>query len=267
MNRKKKTISVTETLADLVALAPWWVGCLLALVGYAFLHYLATQFSTAPDSVSGASIWATLAGVGQYAVPLICLLLAGISYWHRHRAIELMAPPVVRKSAPGPTLDGMTLINLELLLSESFRLQDFTVTEIGAASAMDGADITLKKNEQTFLVQCKHWEDEQITLEAMSEFQELIARKRASGGFVVTAGSFTSEAQAFAERANLTLLDGRALQGMIEQTQASRLSCPNCGKPMLRRSASLGSACDTAFWACTDSPVCQGTRPVLPPLS
>lgn len=267
MNRKKKTISVTENLTDLVALVPWWVGCLLALVGYAFLHYCATPVGTAHDAKAWASVWTTLAGVGQYAVPLICLPLAGISYWHRRRTVELMAPSVVRKSTPGPALDGMTLINLELLLSESFRLQDFTVTEIGAANAMDGADITLKKNEQTFLVQCKHWEDEQVTMEAMSELQELIARKRASGGFVVNAGRFTSDAQAFAERANLTLIDGHALQGMIEQTQASRLSCPNCGKPMLRRNASLGSACDTAFWACTDSPVCQGTRPVLSPLN
>lgn len=250
MNRKKKTISATETLIDLVALVPWWGACLLAMVGYVFLHYCATPV-----------------GAAQYAVPLVCLPLAGISYWHRRRAIELMAHSVVRGLSPGPALDGMTLINLELLLSESFRLQDFTVTEIGAASAMAGADITLKKNEQTFLVQCKHWEDEQITMEAVSELQELIARKRASGGIVVTVGSFTSEVQAYAERANLTLIDGHALQGMIEQTQASRLSCPNCGKPMLRRSASLGSACETAFWACADSPVCQGTRPVLSPLS
>lgn len=267
MNRKKKTISAAETLTDLVALMPWWGACLLGLVAYLFLHHLATQLSAVPDAAAWTSVWATLAGVGQYAVPLVCLPLAGISFWHRRQAVELMVPPVARKPTTRPALDGMTGINLELLLSESFRLRHFIVTDIGGGSTKQGADIVLAKNGQTFLVQCKYWEEEEVSMEAVRELQELVARNRADGGFAVTAGSFTSEAQAYAERVNLTLIDGRTLQDMVEQTQASRLSCPNCGKPMLRRNTSLGQACQTAFWACADAPVCQGTRPVLSPLN
>lgn len=267
MNRKKKTISATETLTDLVALLPWWGACLLAVLGYALLHYWASPGgATAQDPPPGGALWATLAGFGQYAVPLLCLPAAGVSFWRRRQAIESMLRPAVRRSAVASGLDGMTLNNLELLLSESFCLQDFKVTGIEGESAKDGAGITLRRNEQTFLVQCKHWEDDEVGTAAVTELQELIAHNRADGGFVVTAGSFTSDARASAERANLTLIDGPALQGMIEQTQASRRSCPNCGKLMLRRNTGLGSGCDTAFWVCTDSPVCQGTRPVLAPL-
>lgn len=268
MNRKKKTISTAETLTDLVALLPWWGACLLALSGYALLHYWASQAGGgAPDPLLEPSLWATLAGFGQYAVPAVCLPAAGISFWRRRQAVESLRRRVARKPTPRSDLDGMTLVNIELLLSESFRLQDFTVTDIRGEGVKEGADITLRKKEQTFLVQCKHWAEDEVGMDAVSELQELIARNRADGGFAVTAGSFSSDAVACAERAHLNLIDGPALQGMIEETQMSRQSCPKCDKPMLRRYAGLGAGHDTAFWTCSGFPVCQGTRPVLPPLT
>lgn len=120
---------------------------------------------------------------------------------------------------------------------------------VAAHDAKDSASINLEKNGKTFLVLCKH-----------------CARNRADGGFAVTVGSFTRDAQACAARAKLTLIDGPALRAIIEQTRASRLHCPNCGKPMLRRNTDLDSGSDTAFWVCAGAPVCQGTRPVLAPL-
>lgn len=267
MNRKKKTISATETLTDFIALLPWWGACLLAVLGYALMHYWASPVGAAAhDHQAGGALSATLAGFGQYVVPLICLLAAGVSFWRRRQAIESMRRPAVRRSAVAAGLNGMTLNNLELLLSESFCLKDFRVTGIEADDAKDGAGITLEKNGKTFLVQCKHWEDDEVGMAEVTELQELIARNRADGGFAVTVGNFSSDARACAQRANLTLIDGPALQAIIAQTRASRVHCPNCGKPMLRRSAGFGSGCDTAFWVCADTPVCQGTRPVLAPL-
>ena len=46
MARRKKT-SPAEDLIDLVALMPWWAGVLLAILGYFWLHSVASQPITA----------------------------------------------------------------------------------------------------------------------------------------------------------------------------------------------------------------------------
>jgi four helix bundle suffix protein len=37
--------------------------------------------------------------------------------------------------------------------------------------------------------------------------------------------------------------------------------CPECGKPMRRRTARQGARAGQAFWGCTGYPACRGTRP------
>ena len=57
---------------DLVAMLPWWVGVVLALVSYLLLHSAASQqvVATAQPGQVGAmvtqTLWKTLASVGQY---------------------------------------------------------------------------------------------------------------------------------------------------------------------------------------------------------
>lgn len=85
MARRKKT-SANEDLMDLVAMLPWWVGVALALVLYVVLHRVASQqVATAiqPGQVGAMltqTLWKTLAGFGQYLLPLICLMGTGIGH-------------------------------------------------------------------------------------------------------------------------------------------------------------------------------------------
>ena len=86
MARRKKT-SPAEDLMDLVAMLPWWAGVVLALVSYLLLHGVASQQVVAiaqPGQVGAMltqTLWRTLASVGQYIVPLLCLAGAGMSAW------------------------------------------------------------------------------------------------------------------------------------------------------------------------------------------
>ena len=64
---------------DLVAMFPWWVGVALAVLSYLVLHEVASQpiaSSVQPGQV-GAMVtqilWHTLAAVGQYVLPVLCL--------------------------------------------------------------------------------------------------------------------------------------------------------------------------------------------------
>jgi restriction system protein len=78
MARRGKT-SPAEDIMDLVAMLPWWVGIVLALVSYLLLHGVASQQvgSTAQPGQVGAKVtqtrWKTLTRVGQYILPILCL--------------------------------------------------------------------------------------------------------------------------------------------------------------------------------------------------
>lgn len=86
MARRKRTSSA-EDLIDVVAMLPWWVGVLLALVSYLLLRGVASQpvVAAAQPGQAGVAqtLWKTFATFGQYILPTICLAGAGMSAWRR----------------------------------------------------------------------------------------------------------------------------------------------------------------------------------------
>ena len=119
MARGRKT-SPADDLFELVAMLPWWAGVALAVVSYAILHRLAGQ-QVAMTAVPGqmgsaiaASLWKSLASVGQYVLPIICLAAAVGSALSRRRRLGLVAT-VASSDAP-TALDGMTWREFEMLV-------------------------------------------------------------------------------------------------------------------------------------------------------
>lgn len=77
-------------------------------------------------------------------------------------------------------------------------------------------DVRIKKNGETYLVQCKQWRG-QVGVKVVRELFGVVAAEKATGGIVVTTGSFTPDAEEFANRPSvaLELVDGDRLQGMM----------------------------------------------------
>lgn len=121
----------------------------------------------------------------------------------------------------------------------------------------------------------------------MRELFGVMASQGATGGFVVTSGTFSADARAFVEGKNIELIDGSALKGMIDRVRAARPemvsagrisasaqssaqtatslpdpTCPRCGSAMSRRIAKQGSKAGGAFWGCTAFPKCRGVRAI-----
>lgn len=285
MARKKKN-GVAEDLMELVAMLPWWVGCVLALVSYWLLHRVTigqTAMSVAPGQIAGAvaqTLWTTLAGLAQYLVPLLCLVGAGVSAARRLRRQRLVAQAA--GSAAADALDGVSWQEFELLVGEAFRLQGYQVTESGGGGTDGGVDLVLRKGGDRFLVQCKQWKAFTVGVTVVRELYGVMAANGAAGGFVVTSGRFTPEAKAFAMGRNVTLIDGSGLQLMIGQAAAARAGnakatasspaaaqtaapvpappCPICSSLMVRRTAKRGGSSGSVFWGCGDFPACRGTR-------
>ncbi|MDP3191433.1 MULTISPECIES: restriction endonuclease [Comamonadaceae] len=280
MARRKKS-SPLEDLMELVALMPWWAGCLLALVSYLLLHGVATKgavTSTQIGAMMTQTVFLAFASVGQYLLPLICLFGAGLSAIGRSKRKSLVSSVVGSSSANA--LNNMSWQEFELLVGEGFRQQGYQVIENGGGGADGGIDLVLRKGGDKFLVQCKQWKAFTVGVTVVRELYGVMAANGAAGGFVVTSGRFTDDAEAFASGRNITLMDGAALFKLINQSPAARATrpppaetaspkavtaplCPVCSKSMVQRVAKRGGSSGNAFWGCSGFPACRGTRPVV----
>ena len=285
MARHKKGDSGLDAWANAVARFPWWVGVLLAVASYALLRQIAkaepppaTELGQLSQLVSRQ--WVVgLAYVGQYLVPLVCLIGALMSWVQRRRAQQLVHDATQRS-------DGMAQMHwrdFESLAAEYFRRQGMTVTETGGGGPDGGVDVIARRGTDRYLVQCKHWRARRVGVEPVRELYGLIAAQRLAGGYVVTSGDFTEQARAFASGREIELINGHTLQrglranttdpafastqpmALVPEAEARGAppACPVCGAAMVHRQARTGANAGQAFWGCSQFATtrCRGTRP------
>lgn len=285
---KRKKPGIFEDLFGIAAMFPWWVGVILAIVAYIFLHRYAVAVipsSTAPGEMGQMVVGQmvkTLAIYFQYIIPVIFLAGSVASYFGRLKREGLIEDVVTGRS--GDALRNMNWREFELLVGESFRMKGYSVTETGGGGADGGIDLELRKGSEVFLVQCKQWRAFKVSVNVVRELFGVMAAKGATGGFVVTSGVFTADAHDFAKGRNIDLIDGAALKIMIERAQLSRATtlanrtvdqtqvpmtphsdvpnCPRCGGAMVKRIAKQGSNAGGSFWGCSEYPACRGVRAI-----
>ena len=102
------------------------------------------------------------------------------------------------------------------------------------------------------------------------ELNWVVAAMGAHGGYVVTGGQFTREAREFAQQTKVELINGQALEELIDSVRSSSRqpvsdikvgsqsapSCPRCGTTMVQRVAELGKHAGRSFWGCRGYPKC-----------
>lgn len=282
MSRKKKS-TPADDLVGIIALLPWWLGVALAIVAYFLLHSLASTNVPMPSGQGGQlgqfaadTFKKTLASIGQYVVPVLCLIGAVVSVLRRRARVRLIENVV--KGDGSTALTEMTWQEFEQLVGEAFRLRGYSVIENGGGGADGGIDLILKKGGEKFVVQCKQWRALKVGVTVVRELYGVMAAGGATGGFVVTCGRFTDEARAFSSGRNVTLIDGRELEKLIREASGRAKSihnipvtqtnasipdpqCPTCGSAMVERVAKRGASAGKRFWGCVAYPACKGTAP------
>jgi restriction system protein len=278
MARRKQ--SPFEDLIEITSKLPWWVGVVLAIAAYIWLHSVATAEVTAvaqPGKMGELvtqTLFNTLASIGQYLLPLAFLVGAAMSAYGRFKRRALHEQ--VAGSPDRGALNNMNWQQFEALVGEAFRRKGYAVTETGGGGADGGIDLALKKEGETFLVQCKQWKATKVGVTTVRELYGVMAAEGATGGFVVTSGVFTDEARAFAAGRNIELMDGKALHALIRgvsvpakaasaspaATPAGSPACPVCQSTMVKRTAKRGANSGNEFWGCSQYPGCKGTRAI-----
>lgn len=278
-----------EVLIDAVSRLPWWVGLALAIISYVALHALAQPAAAGTPAPKPAwQVAKAVANAAQYIVPLACALAAALSAYRRRERRHLVANATTA-SAPD-ALHDMTWHEFEQLVGEGFRQQGYQVAETGGGGADGGIDLVLRKDREKFLVQCKQWKAFKVGVTTVRELYGVMAAQGAAGGFVVTSGRFTEEANAFASGKNIRLVDGPKLLAVLKQAKSARTApaatrtaapratgptevlptpklaasdptCPICESTMVLRTARRGANAGGTFWGCAKYPACRGTRP------
>jgi restriction system protein len=206
---------------DLVALLPWWAGVALALVAYWVLHGIAVRPIVVPPpgqaGLAFSAMWKGLATAGQYVVPLICLVGAVLSAVRRRERKNLIASATASNSAD--ELQAMSWQQFELLVGEGFRRRGYAVKEAGGGGPDGGVDLVLTKDGEKLFVQCKQWKAFKVGVSTVRELYGVMAAEGAAGGFVVTSGRFTREAEAFAGGRNIRLVDGEGLMQLLREAR------------------------------------------------
>ncbi|TVQ77231.1 MAG: restriction endonuclease, partial [Phycisphaeraceae bacterium] len=167
----------------------------------------------------------------------------------------------------------------EQLLAEAFRREGYTV-ELTPRGADGGIDLILSRDGEKTLVQAKHWKRKPVGVAIVREFFGVKTAEKAHECIIVTSGSFTPDAVAFAKRNEVRLIDGDQLTPMIQAVQRRRRDsdapiptkspqvraesaapvCPMCKSKMIQRTAKKGPNAGNAFWGCSQYPKCKGTR-------
>jgi restriction system protein len=277
MGRRKQ--SPLEDMIDIAALLPWWISLIIAGVGYFILHSYADQqiapsssFENTADFVS-ANMWKQFAHFGQYVLPFIFVLGSALSFSKKVKR-QTLYKQTQERSKQSALLD-MSWQEFEILVGEAFRQKGYQVQETGRAGPDGGIDLILKKGGETFLVQCKQWRAQQVSVKVVRELYGVMAAKGAVGGFVISSGNFTADAKDFAAGRNIELINGEKLLALIRSGETASHSnrirdldikqdvvpdCPRCGIDMVRRVARQGANAGKDFWGCSNFPKCRETK-------
>jgi restriction system protein len=254
-----------EDLFDLLIDAPWWASvCVAAVV------FLGMRFGLPALPQDNILVKALGQQASQYAwIASIFLLPAGFSAIRSARKRRLLD-----RQSDIESIRALTWKQFEELLGEAYRREGYSVVENTGAGADGGVDLTLRRNGQTYLVQCKQWRTFKVGVKVVREMFGLMTAHLAAGTIIVTSGTFTKEAEDFAAGKPIELVEGDRLVQMISAVQKKPLPvapmqapvgrrCPKCGGELVVREAKRGARAGSKFWGCTGYPKCRHTEEYL----
>lgn len=216
MARRRRTSLIVDLL-EIAQAMPLWASLLVAAGTFAGLRFYAgTEYPVfhveAPGQIGQAFIEyiPRLAGFfGQYALPPI-FIIGGLGGLLKRRVQSRKFSNIASATDPGHAIRGLSWQEFEQMVGESLRRQGYAVSP--TKSGPDGGvDLVLRKDGETFLVQCKQWRAYKVSVQVVRELYGVMAAQGVAGGFVVTTGTFTAEARKFAKGTNIHLIDGANL--------------------------------------------------------
>ncbi len=290
MGRRKKGSGLDDFFKCRVAM-PWWVGPICAALVFIFLRFIIPAiFGNVgdPNSPMAKSFNAMLVPISTGLAPYAGLFVLVI--WGVAEGKKFINRKRLDSQTGLDSIGDLSWQEFEELVAEAYRREGYEAQVTGNAAGDGGVDVVLRRRGQRTLVQCKHWKTWTVGVQIVRELRGVMASEKADYGIVVSYGTFTPEAEAFAKQNRITLIGGDDLVKMIRSVQRTpRIatavtevtaqipfarpvqmvgssseaapSCPRCGTAMVLRTSKRGASVGSQFWGCPKYPGCQGTRP------
>lgn len=281
---RRRSGSVLDVLIAIAAELPWQAGVILTLVS--FFGFRAIAGGDVPPNLVPSSFheFATrpavkmIAGILQWVLSGAFMLGTLSSVLARYRRWKIYGDVATAKTAGA--LSAISWRDFERLVGDYFDRRGFKVRELGGGGADDGVDLIALRGSDEYLIQCKHWKALRVGVVPVRELYGVMAARRAAGGFMVTSGTFTREAEDFSSGTSIELIDGAKLasaiarqdkseqlpvagRGFVEPFPLTTPLCPRCAAKMVVRTARTGPSAGSNFWGCSRYPNCRGTRPAV----
>jgi restriction system protein len=157
--------------------------------------------------------------VPQWLLAVLLLVGAAILLLRQRRPVR--HDDVATDSAPS-ALAQLPWPEFHAVVGEYFRRREFAVTDSGRGQSAGAADLVVTKRDEYYLVQCRRWRSLSVDVDSVRELCLSMATRHAAGGFVVTAGTFTTAARAFAEGREVELIDGEQLWAAVARQPRRR---------------------------------------------
>lgn len=190
-------------------------------------------------------------------------MLAGI-FRLRRREFPVEVAAGVRDDG----LENLSGQEFASLVAAAFRQEGYLVVERAGRRVGGAVDLEMYLGRDRYLVQCKQWQANRVDIAVVRELLAAMRAERAVGCFIVTSGSFSDDARAFATGRAIRLVPADSLRKMIAReaaddgatTSGGQPACPTCGKAMISRISGRRESAGQSFWGCSAFPACRGVR-------
>ncbi len=241
---------------DLLTELPWWVSVCVAAAVYVALTFVV------PSIIFNGIFLRNLAQLAPRfawaaAIFLLPAAVSAIQSFLKRRMLD--------RQSGIESIRSLSWEQFEELLGEAFRRQGYSVQGNTYAGPDGGIDLTIKRDGNVYLVQCKHWGRTKVDVKVVREMLGLVTAHGAQGAIIVTSGMFTQGAKSFASGKSIDLVEGHQLVNIIQAVQgrpavpasatvvgrqpgtvserpgASLRRCPRCGGDLIVREARRGA--------------------------
>jgi restriction system protein len=263
--------SEAEECLDILSKFPWWVSVTLSIASYLLLKYFVPSIEVRQKGPADMTymLFKAMTNIAPTVAPLVALFLlipapiSAVNSWRKRKLLD--------RQESIDTVRNLNWKEFEELVGEAYRRQGYTVYENTSAGPDGGIDLTLKKNGELILVQCKQWRSIKVGVDKVRELYGVQISQNANKSILMTSGFFTQEAKNFAANKSVDLIEGSQLLELVKNVQyqskaepsipASFVACPKCGSEMILRTAKKGSSVGQQFWGCSKFPHCRAIKP------